>query len=86
MIRIVREAIVNASKGRAKNVAVSLARSQNQHVLRVIDDGAGIRSGEITARPGFGLRSMRDRAASLGGGLTARPATGGGTELEVVFR
>ena len=85
VIRIVREAIVNAAKGQAENVAVSLTRSQNRYVLRVLDNGTGIGSGEIKARAGFGLRSMRERAASLGGALTARSPLGGGTELEVVF-
>jgi signal transduction histidine kinase len=83
--RIVREAIVNAAHGHARNIAVSLVRSRSQHVLRVLDDGVGIDAGAVNVRPGYGLRSMRERATSLGGGLTARPATGGGTELEVVF-
>ncbi len=85
LIRIVREAIVNAAKGHARNIAVSMARNGDVFVLRVRDDGAGIGSGEVTSRAGFGLRSMRDRAASLGGGLIARPALGGGTEVEVMF-
>jgi signal transduction histidine kinase len=85
VIRITREAIVNAAKGQAENVAVSLTRNHNRHVLRVLDNGAGIGTGEIEARPGFGLRTMRERAASLGGALTARSPLGGGTELEVVF-
>jgi signal transduction histidine kinase len=85
VIRIVREAIVNAAHAQARTIAVSLARHRNRYVLRVLDDGNGIDSGDVKARPGFGLRSMRERAASLGGGMSARPASGGGTELEVVF-
>lgn len=86
VVRIAREAIVNAAKGQAQNVVVSLERSEGRFILRVLDDGTGIESGDPKSRAGFGLRSMRERAHDLGGGLTARRALGGGTELEVVFR
>jgi signal transduction histidine kinase len=82
--RIVREAIVNAAKAEARNIVVSFARGGDFYVLRVLDDGVGIGTG-LSARPGFGVRAMRERATALGGGLTARPARDGGTELEVVF-
>jgi signal transduction histidine kinase len=84
VIRIVREAIVNAARAHAQSVAVSLTRNGERFVLRVLDDGIGIGT-ELKARPGFGVRAMRERATSLGGGLTARPARHGGTELKVVF-
>jgi signal transduction histidine kinase len=84
VVRIVREAIVNAAHGQARNIVVSLTRADERFTLRVLDDGSGI-GGELKTMPGFGLRAMRERAACLGGGLTARPARGGGTELEVVF-
>ena len=86
MGRIVREAIANAVRhGGAENVIVSLKRTDGGIVLRVIDDGSGIdntRSGQ--AAEGFGLSSMRERAASLGGQLTVRQPNERGTELEVV--
>jgi signal transduction histidine kinase len=84
VIRLVREAIVNAAKAQAQTVLVSLTRCGESYVLRVLDDGVGIGT-ELMARPGFGVRAMRERAASLGGDLTARVAEDGGTELEVVF-
>jgi signal transduction histidine kinase len=84
VVRIVREAIVNAAHGGAHNIAVSL-RQDDSFILRVRDDGVGITSGPVKARPGFGLRSMRERAGALGGRLTTRPAVDGGTEVEVVF-
>jgi signal transduction histidine kinase len=86
VVRIVREAIVNAAKGRAQHIVVTLDRTGNHFVLRVLDDGAGITSGGIKSRPGFGMKAMGQRAAALGGRLTARDVAGGGTELEVVFR
>jgi signal transduction histidine kinase len=84
VVRIVREAIVNAAKAQADNIRISFRRSGDSSVLRVLDDGVGMGT-ELAARPGFGVRAMRERAASLGGSLTARPIHGGGTELEVVL-
>jgi signal transduction histidine kinase len=84
VVRIAREAMVNAAKADARHITVSLRRSGDLSVLRVLDDGLGIENG-LEERPGFGLRAMRERAASLGGGLTARSGRDGGTELEVVF-
>jgi signal transduction histidine kinase len=83
MVRIVREAIVNAAKAEAHNIRILFRRRGDSSVLRIVDDGVGIGT-ELKARPGFGVRAMRERAASLGGSLTARPVHGGGTELEVV--
>lgn len=85
--RIAREAIANAARhGGADNVTVSLRPRAEGVVLRVRDDGRGIRVGADGAMPeGFGLRSMRERAAALGGYLTVSPRKSGGTELEVVL-
>jgi signal transduction histidine kinase len=81
--RIVREAIANAARhGRAKHVFVSLHRTVDGVALRVSDDGCGIAS---TVHDGFGLGNMRERAATLGGYMTVRPARRRGTELEVVL-
>ena len=85
VVRIVREAIVNAARhGNAQNVHVSLLVEEGRLVLRVQDDGRGLGSAELR-REGFGLTSMRQRARELGGRLDVRPRDEGGTELEVVF-
>ena len=82
LIRIAREAIVNAAThGLARHVDVVLRRRPGTLLLRVSDDGRGISDAQ---RSGFGLRSMRARAASLGGQLTAHPRAGGGTDLELL--
>jgi signal transduction histidine kinase len=85
--RIAREAIANAARhGNARNVLVSLQRSDGGVLLRVLDDGCGIPLDAGEAIPeGFGIRSMRERAGSLGGHLTVRHPAHGGTELEVVL-
>jgi signal transduction histidine kinase len=84
--RIAREAIANAARhGEARNVIVSLRTEASGVALRVVDDGRGIGADGEAVLEGFGLRSMRERAAALGGQLSVRPARRGGTELEVVL-
>ncbi len=87
ILRIAREAIANAGRhGHAKNVLVSLGQTSEGLALRVRDDGRGIRdAAPAAAREGFGISSMRERAAALGGRLTVRQRSGGGTEVEVVL-
>jgi signal transduction histidine kinase len=85
LLRIVREAIANAARhGEAGRVVISVARSSSGLELSVIDDGRGLsdRVGRVAAE-GFGIASMRDRAAVLGGQLTIHRPAGGGTELVV---
>jgi len=85
--RIAREAIANAARhGGARNVIVSLTHTETGTALRVVDDGRGIAGADqVPATEGFGLRSMRERAAALGGELYVRQPRTGGTELEVVL-
>jgi signal transduction histidine kinase len=86
--RITREAIANAARhGGARSVSVSLRRLELAVVLRVVDDGCGLEAAQGTeVLEGFGLASMRERAAALGGCLSLHQPRHGGTELEVVFR
>ena len=82
VVRIAREAIVNAAlHGAARHVDVVLQRNGGDLLLRISDDGCGI---DDASRSGVGLRTMRARAASLGGGLTAYRRAGGGTDLTLV--
>jgi signal transduction histidine kinase len=84
VVRIAREAIVNAAlHGAARHVEVVLRQDGGDLLLRISDDGRGI---DDAPRAGLGLRTMRARAASLGGPLSARRRAGGGTELELVVR
>jgi signal transduction histidine kinase len=55
--------------------------------LRVADDGCGLcdRTQLHPRQEGFGLRSMRERAAALGGRLTLRDRPAGGAELELML-
>ena len=85
--RIAREAIANGARhGGAQHVAVTLRRTWSGISLRVRDDGCGIRDPSgVPRREGFGVNSMRSRAAELGGSFAVRPRSGGGTEVEVLL-
>lgn len=86
--RITREAITNAARhGKASAVIVTLKRNGGETTLRVRDDGCGISTTARADSPdgGFGLSSIRERAAALGGTLSVRQPDSHGTVLEVVL-
>ena len=79
LLHIVREALTNARRhSEARNVTVSLRVEESDLVIEVADDGRGFGPGTA---PGVGLRSMRERAAALGGELEAESEPGGGTRV-----
>ena len=82
IVRIAREAIVNAAlHGRARRVDVLLSGTGGGDlVMRITDDGWGIADAHGC---GMGLRTMRARAAALGGHLSAHTSPAGGTQLEL---
>lgn len=82
LVRIVREAITNAARhGQAQTVDVEL-KDGAVPVIRIVDDGLGFDTEDEHA-PGFGLRSMRERAEQVGAELRIRSQRGNGTEVEV---
>ncbi len=82
LYRIVQESLQNASKhAAAQNVAVALARSGNEIVLTVTDDGKGFDSTAI-GRGGLGLISMHERMHLVSGTLSVRSDPGRGTTVE----
>jgi len=85
LLRIVREAVTNASRhGRADMVTVELENS-NGIRLRIADNGIGFDPAELSDEPGFGLSTMRTRTDALGGDLRIAQLPEGGTEVEVVI-
>ena len=82
LLRIVREAITNATRhGGARTITIELADGDGLR-LRVADDGRGF-DPELALRSGFGLTSMRERAEALGGEFRIASRPGAGTEMEV---
>ena len=82
--RIVQEALTNVRKhAAAQRVSIEVALEDAELVVRVADDGRGppaaAADGDGARWPHYGLTSMRDRAASIGGRLSVDPGSRGGT-------
>lgn len=76
--RIAQEALNNAVRhGQAKHTWLTLNCSSPEMTLEIVDDGVGIKPGEVTH--GLGLKIMRYRARKIGARLTVSPRVDGGT-------
>lgn len=84
LIRIAREAVCNSVEhARASRIEVAL-RNEAGISLTITDDGIGIGEQQVD-EGGFGIPTMRERAAALGGRFTLSSAGNGGTRVEVVL-
>jgi signal transduction histidine kinase len=87
LLRIATEAVSNAAHhSGADTIMIELTRDPRVR-LRITDDGVGFEPAAVkhTLAGGFGLVSMRERAAALGAVLTIKSAPGAGTTIEVVL-
>ncbi len=84
LYRIAQEALHNAGRhGRAKRVGIALSQDESEVRLEVWDDGVGF--DPEGANPGhFGLNTMRERAAELGGSLEIESRPGAGTRVRAI--
>jgi two-component system, NarL family, sensor kinase len=87
--RIVQEALNNAIKhAHAREILVLLDGSDaGQLCLTISDDGIGFDPGpgDESQSGGFGMKTMRARAETLGGSLRVISAPGKGTTVEVII-
>jgi len=91
--RILQEALSNVEQhARARHVTVRLVQRSAVVEMIINDDGIGFdpdpRPGGRKMNPGFGLLSMRERAASVGGTWSVTSAPGQGTSIrtQIPFR
>jgi signal transduction histidine kinase len=84
LVRIACEALTNVARhSDSRQVSLILRRDGGRVRLRVRDSGRGF---DTTACPGgFGLRSMRDRARSVGGDLHISSEPGAGSQVEATL-
>lgn len=83
LLRLVESLLANAVQhADARRIGVSIARDGGLLILDVVDDGRGF---DPQAAAGFGLRSARARAASVGGSLVIESAPGEGTAVQVIL-
>lgn len=85
LLRIAQEAVSNAVRhGRPRNVRIGMIQSGDIWELTVSDDGVGMsQPPELSAREGFGLNSMRQRASAIGGEWQIETSAGAGTRVRV---
>jgi two-component system sensor histidine kinase DegS len=87
LYRILQKALNNVERyACARHVTVHLTKPDGFIQLTIKDDGIGFypdHPANGKEREGFGLLSMRERAASMRGTLSIKSAPGVGTEIEV---
>jgi len=85
LLRIAQEAVSNAVRhARPHTVRITMTDQLEQWELAVADDGVGMeQSPELSARQGFGLSSMRQRANAIGGEWQILSEPGRGTRISV---
>jgi signal transduction histidine kinase len=85
LLRIAQEAVSNAVRhARPRTVRITMTDLGESWELAVADDGAGMeQSPERSARQGFGLVSMRQRAGAIGGEWQIASEPGHGTRVSV---
>jgi NarL family two-component system sensor histidine kinase LiaS len=81
--RIVQEALANIARhSGAESAEMELIYTEHAIACTVSDDGSGF--DPDTARSGFGLRSMQERANALGSTLTVDSIMGKGTRISLL--
>jgi signal transduction histidine kinase len=85
LLRIAQEAVSNAVRhAHPQTVRITMTDQVEQWELAVADDGVGMeQSPELSARQGFGLASMRQRANAIGGEWQILSEPGHGTRISV---
>ena len=88
VFRILQEACGNACKhSRASHISILLEADAEGVRLTVADDGVGFTAGPVCpSKSGFGLGSMRRRAAMTGGNLSIHSRPGQGTRVIAAWR
>jgi signal transduction histidine kinase len=87
LYRLAQEALNNTLKHAcASHVLVSLEQSDGSVALEIADDGRGFDPAAARQGGGFGLRSMEERVARLGGTLTVTSEPGQGARIRVEVR
>ena len=79
--RVLQEALTNVRRhSRARKVSVVLKTEGEDMIAEVSDDGRGFGP---EAEPGGGSKSMRERAAAVGGDLQIESEPGRGTTVRL---
>jgi PAS domain S-box-containing protein len=83
--RMVQEALTNVTRhAQASAVQVDMHVENGKLVVRVQDNGKGIKPEDLRVEKSYGLLGIRERAHTLGGSAKIVPAEHSGTMVEVV--
>lgn len=86
LFRIVQEALTNVAKHSSASIVNIFADiDQKNGLIRICDNGRGIREEELLCKRSFGILGMHERARSFKGRLRIIPLTPSGTEVSVTF-
>ncbi len=84
LFRVLQEALTNVARhANATKVKVMLRKEGGNIIMRITDNGKGIKTDQIRKPQSFGLLGMRERVHSLGGVFSIRGFRGGGTSVKV---
>jgi signal transduction histidine kinase len=84
LYRVAQEALSNVSKyATAEHVTMHLFATDEEVTLEIVDDGVGFDTRMLGATPGFGVRSLQERARGLGGWAEIDSSPGNGTTVMV---
>ena len=87
LFRIAQEALTNVAKhAQASQVTLTLEAVDDRVRLTIADDGVGFEPGRLDGQgdhQGWGILTMQERAAAVGGTLHVKSAPGAGTQVIV---
>lgn len=84
ILRVFHEAITNSARhAHASHVCISLVKEQTDVVLKVRDNGVGVRQDKIQSDESLGFLGMRERAAAIGAVLSVQSAPNMGTTVSL---
>lgn len=84
IFRITQESLTNIARhSKATKVDIELCQDTYFTNLRISDNGIGITEEQRNSKHAFGLISMKERAASLGGTFEISSKKGAGTTIEI---
>lgn len=86
VLQVIREALSNIEHhAHAREACITLGSMGDGRIrVSIEDDGSGLEQAAPRVHH-YGMEIMRDRARSLGGGISVGPRPGGGTRVELEF-